>query len=244
MRSLLFIPADDDARLTEALESEADAVCLQYEDGAATAKFHAARDRLRAWIAAAKARTRPPLIFARINALDAAQSNAVVEAMLDAVLACGPDGVVLPRCSGAEALQRLGATLAVKEAEQGMADGAIRVIAMAGGTAASIFTLGSYAGASRRLTGLLWSGDDLSAALCPGGDSNDFKGAPPYALARSLTLFAARAAGVLAIDASSREDGDKLRLACEAARREGFDGKQAVDRHQAAIINAVFARGG
>ncbi len=131
----------------------------------------------------------------------------------------------------------------MKEAQCGLPDGATRIIAMAGATALSIFEMGSFAGASRRLLALSWSADELSAAL--GAErSRDRDGcfAAPYVLARSLTLCAARAAGALAIDAVSPRapDGAGLRIDCEAARRDGFDGKLAIDRGQVEIINAVF----
>jgi citrate lyase subunit beta/citryl-CoA lyase len=233
MRSLLLLPADDEAKLDEALDSRADGVCLDYTDAGA-------REKICAWIAAAKSRTPRPLIFVRVNALD----TALIDADLDAIMPEGPDGVVLPKCPGGVALQHLGAKLAVKEAECGFPDGFTRILAMAAGAAASIFNMGSYAGASRRLEGLLWSAENLAAPL-GSKTSRDPDGpyAAPYVLARSLTLCAARAAGVLAIDSACAEarDSSALRLECEAARRDGFDGKLALNREQVDIINAVFA---
>ncbi len=239
MRSLLLVPADDDARLSEACETEADGVCLDVDR---SVDFEAStRKNACAWIAASKARARQPLIFVRVNPLDTDQ----LEADLDAVLPAAPDGLVLPQCRGGRDLQHLGAMLAVKEAECGFADGATSIIADVAATAASIFSMGTFAGASRRLKALAWNSESFAAAL-GSQTSRDLKGCltTPFALARSLTLVAARAAGVLAIDEISPNSGDydTFRQECEAARRDGFDAKFAIDRTQVQIINAVFAR--
>jgi len=57
-----------------------------------------------------------------------------------------------------------------------------------------------------------------------------------------LTLLAATAAGVAAIDTAFADLHDKegLRAEAVAARRDGFVGKMAIDPAQAAIIDEVF----
>ena len=55
-------------------------------------------------------------------------------------------------------------------------------------------------------------------------------------MSEHLTLMA-EAIDAIAANVST---GPGLRIDCEAARRDGFDGKLAADRDQVAIINAVF----
>jgi citrate lyase subunit beta / citryl-CoA lyase len=64
----------------------------------------------------------------------------------------------------------------------------------------------------------------------------------PYRLARDLTLFAAAAAGVAAIDTVfvSFRDVEGLRRECEAAARDGFTAKMAIHPGQVEIINTAF----
>jgi citrate lyase subunit beta / citryl-CoA lyase len=240
VRSLLFVSASDETRLAAALEAGADGVCLDLESSVPFAAKLSARKNICAFVAAAKAREQIPCIYVQVNALD----TELLDADLDAVLPAGPYGLILPQCADGQSLQHLGAKLAVKEAECGFADGATSIIAGAAATAASIFSMGTFAGASRRLKGLIWSFGSLAAA--PGSPaSRDLNGCltAPFALARNLTVFAARAAGVLAIDEISRNsaDGDAFRQECEAARRDGFDAKMAINRNQVEIIRAVFA---
>jgi citrate lyase subunit beta/citryl-CoA lyase len=90
---------------------------------------------------------------------------------------------------------------------------------------------------------MLWGGEDLSAEL--GATANrDASGAytAPFALARSLCLLAARAAGVAPIDAvfTDFRDSDGLAREANAARRDGFSAKAAIHPSQIAIINTAF----
>jgi citrate lyase subunit beta/citryl-CoA lyase len=64
----------------------------------------------------------------------------------------------------------------------------------------------------------------------------------PYRLARDLTLFAAAAAKVQAIDTVfvNFRDSDGLRQECRAAVRDGFTGKMAIHPGQVAVINEAF----
>ncbi|MEI9982102.1 MAG: hypothetical protein WDN69_02105 [Aliidongia sp.] len=56
-----------------------------------------------------------------------------------------PDGIVLPKCDGAETLRRLDHYLDALEAAAGLAHGRISIIAVVTETAKSLFTLDSYA---------------------------------------------------------------------------------------------------
>jgi len=94
-----------------------------------------------------------------------------------------------------------------------------------------------------RLAGLLWGGEDLSAAI--GASANrDENGqyTAPFAMARGLCLLAARAAGVAPIDAvfTDFRDNDKLKRETDAARRDGFSAKAAIHPLQVDIINRCF----
>ncbi len=239
MRSLFFVSSIDEAKLAAALESGADGLCLDVADRILAADKARARENAGDLLQSAKAMARRPLLYVRVAGLDTAQ----IDADLDSVMPFAPDGIVPTGPLNGQALQHLGGLLAVKEARCGLPDGSTQIIAGVGEAAASLLDMGSFAGASRRLAALFWSADALSAAL--GAERNrtsDGLYTSPYVLARSLTLVAARAADILAIDAACPRspEGLGLRLACEAARRDGFDGKLALDRDQVAIINAVF----
>jgi citrate lyase subunit beta / citryl-CoA lyase len=239
MRSLLFIPADSEKKLAKGFASGADCLILDLEDSVAPEAKQKAREQAVAFLADAVPGSPRPRLYVRVNGL----KSGLTEADLGAIMWAPPDGVLLPKCLNGAAIQHLGAMLAVKEAEHDRADGATRIIAIVTETAASIFNMGTYAGASQRLEGLTWGAEDL--ATCLGAETNRGAGGGysfPYLLARSLTLFAAASGGVLAIDAVHRKfrDSAGLRLECEVAKRDGFAGKLAIHPAQIAIINEIF----
>jgi citrate lyase subunit beta / citryl-CoA lyase len=239
MRSLLFVPGDDERKLAKGLASGADALIVDLEDSVALPRKPEARRLAAAFIADARRAERRPRLYLRINALGSGLANDD----LDAVAPAGPDGVMLPKSRSGDDVALLSAKLAVREAESGLPDGSIRIVAIATETAASLFHMGSYAGASHRLAGLTWGAEDLSADL--GAEGNrlaDGGYADPYRLARSLCLFAATAAEVAAIDTvfTNFRDADGLRAEAEAARRDGFTAKMAIHPAQVGPINAVF----
>ncbi len=240
MRSLLIVPGDDSGQLATAMASGADALILDLADRVAPDRKDHARQLLRDFLFALRQQSQRPRLFVGINGLDAG----LADLDLDAIMPGGPDGIVLPQSRMGADVQQLGARLAVREAQNGLPDGACAILPMVTQTAASLFGLASYAGCSQRLAGLAWDAEALSVALgaqtcrLPGGAYS-----APAQLARTLTLVGARAAGVTPIDAAyaAVEDEAGLRADCEAARRDGFSGKIAIHPAQVPIIHAVFA---
>ncbi len=138
---------------------------------------------------------------------------------------------MLPKAEGGFSVAHLGGRLAVYEAEAGLPDGATRILPIATETARAVFALHSLPGSSPRLSGITWGAEDLSADL--GAETNraeDGAWTAPFALARNLTLMAAAAAEVDAIDTINAHfrDLDGLARECRAARRDGFVGKMAI----------------
>ncbi len=239
MRSLLFVPGDDARKLAKAMTCGADALILDLEDSVAPSGKAHARQMVRDFIFDARRRCARPRLFVRINGL----GTGLADPDLDAVMPAGPDGIMLPKSRAGADVQHLGAKLAVREAESRLPDGACAIIPIVTETAASIFGLASYAGASQRLLGMAWGAEDLSAAL--GAETNrlpDGAFAAPYQLARTLTLVGARAAEVEPIDTvfTAFRDEAGLRRDCEAARRDGFTAKMAIHPAQVPVINEVF----
>ena len=90
---------------------------------------------------------------------------------------------------------------------------------------------------------MTWGAEDLGAVL--GALSNkeaDGSWTFPYQVARAQCLFAAGAAGVLALDTLYGDFRDQQGLAqsCRNARRDGFVGRIAIHPDQSAVINRAF----
>jgi len=238
MRSLLFVPGDDQKKLDKGMGSGADALLIDLEDSVSPARKQAARELTAAYLAAHRGMSGPKL-YVRINALD----TGLTDADLDAVMIAAPAGIMLPKACGGIDVTHLGAKLAVREAENDLVDGSTRIIAIGTETARSLFAVGTFGGASHRLTGIAWGAEDLAADI--GAETNK---APeggfsePFRLARNLCLFGAAAAGVMPIDTVYTDFRNETGLAAETeqARRDGFQGKMAIHPVQVAVINRVF----
>ena len=240
LRSLLFIPADSEKKLGKVDACGADAVILDLEDSVSAANKPLGRDLVVAFLAARSPGNRNPQLWVRINPLDSGLSDID----LAAVVGGAPDGIMLPKANGHDDVRALSDRLDVLEAKHGLEHGSIKIIPVATETAIAPFHLGGYATANlARLAGLTWGAEDLSAAL--GASTNlDANGewAFTYKLVRSLTLMAAHAAGVQAIDTLFVDFRDEAGLlaASRTARGEGFTGRLAIHPAQVAPINEGF----
>ena len=240
LRSLLFIPADSEKKLGKVDACGADAVILDLEDSVSAANKPLGRDLVVAFLAARSPGNRNPQLWVRINPLDSGLSDID----LAAVVGGAPDGIMLPKANGPDDVRALSDRLDVLEAKHGLEHGSIKIIPVATETAIAPFHLGGYATANlARLVGLTWGAEDLSAAL--GASTNlDANGewAFTYKLVRSLTLMAAHAAGVQAIDTLFVDFRDEAGLlaASRTARGEGFTGRLAIHPAQVAPINEGF----
>jgi len=239
MRSLLFVPADGGMKLDKAMASGADAIIVDLEDSISpegkTEARRSAADFLRG---AAQARQRPRLIV-RINGL----ASGLTDADLDAIVPGRPDGIMLPKAEGGGDVTHLDAKLLAREATSVLAEGSIKVLAIATETASALFLAGSFRGASGRLEGLTWGAEDLSAELGALATRDaDGRLLDIYRLARALCLAGAAAAQVQAIDTVMVEFRDlaALRRETEQARRDGFTGKMAIHPAQVPVINEIF----
>lgn len=225
LRSLLFVPGDRPERMEKALGLGADALILDLEDAVAPQAKPAARERTAAFLRTAERRTR---LFVRVNPLD----SGLIDDDLAAVLGAKPDALVLPKAEGAVSVEVLSAR----------APG-IPILPIATETPAAIFELGSYRTVPHLILGLTWGAEDLPAAIgATSAREENGRFAPPYEMARSLTLFGAHAAGVRAIDTvhPAFRDLDGLAEYARRARRDGFDGMMAIHPTQVPVINEAF----
>jgi citrate lyase subunit beta / citryl-CoA lyase len=240
LRSMLFIPGDSDKKLGKVDSCGADAVILDLEDSVSLDHKPLARQMVPAFLRERPKAKRAMQLWVRINAFD----SGFELADLAAVVAAAPDGIMQPKTNDPSDVQRLAHYLDALEAQNGLEPGAIKILPVATETAIAPFHLGSFATAKLgRLAGLTWGAEDLSTAL--GASTNlgaDGEWAFTYQIVRSLTLLAANAANVQAIDTVyvDFKNDEGLRQSCRAARAEGFSGRLAIHPAQVAIINESF----
>lgn len=210
----LFTPADRPERLAGA-SAQADVLVADLEDAVAPARRDVARQAL------VTAALDPARTFVRVNAVGTAD----LEHDLEAVTVAGLRKVMLPKVESAADIARLEGfeVIALCETPRGILEAA--AIAAAPGC-----------------VGLMWGSEDLAAGL-GAWSSRDEAGLRPVLLwARAMTLTAARAAGVLAIDAVDPRIAHPERVATEAAEAAaaGFDGKACIHPVQIPLVRDAF----
>ena len=245
LRSLLFVPGDSERKLAKGLASGADALIVDLEDSVAPERLRFARGLVLEFLQAHAASAAPQL-WVRVNSL--ASGRLYEDAT--AVLAARPAGLVLPKVDGYADIERIALTLEAIEAGNGLAVGSTALLVIGTETPAGLLALPSYPQAAavhrasaRRLAGLTWGMEDLSAALGARVRCNpDGTLRPVFEQARTTCLLAAAALGIAAVDGVFVDfrDTDGLRREAELARGDGFSGKLAIHPAQVPVINAVF----
>lgn len=236
VRSLLFVPGDSAKKQAKAHGAGADALILDLEDSVAAAAKPDARRITADYVATS--RDAGPALAVRINPLD----GPFWEDDLAAVVPARPDFVMLPKATP-EGVTRLAAVLDAMEADAGIAHGTIRILTVSTETPAALFMMHGYSACPGRLAGLAWGAEDLAAEL--GATANrrvDGQYTDSFRLARTLTLAAARAAGVLAIDGVFTDFRNEAGLRADLADavRDGFDAKLAIHPAQVPVINEAL----
>lgn len=239
MRSMLFVPADSEKKLSKSLTSPADVLILDLEDSVAASKRPEARKMISAWMPEARAGGLKAKLYVRINPLDSSDW----EADLAGVMAAAPDGIILPKPYSGEDVHKLSIALGHAEQTHKLAAGATKILPIITETPLSVLQLHTYVGASSRVVGMSWGAEDLGAVVGSLANRDEAgQWTSPYRLVRDLCLFTASAAACEPIDTVYVNFRDTAGLIAEAkaAKRDGFTGKIAIHPDQVAPINEVF----
>ncbi len=238
MKSLLFVPADNERKLAKAQSCGADALVFDLEDSVLPARKPLARQMLVEYL---KTYSGSSQVWIRVNDLACGETLAD----LAAVIGSAPVGIVLPKIFGPECLERVSHYLDMAETSAGRPLGSTTILAVCTETPAAVLRMGEMPKKPiPRLRGMLWGGEDLSSAMGAGDPrAPDGSWRPVYEYARSQCLLACHALGVEAIDTVyvDFKNPEGCRANSTAARYDGFTGKVAIHPDQVPIINAAFS---
>ena len=235
LRNLLFAPGDSVRKAEKALASTADGVILDLEDSVAPAS----KAEARALVAGMLPAIGRANVMVRVNPV----GTPWYLADLAAVVPHRPAAILLPKCEGPHHILLIDHHLEALETAFGLAAGSVRVLALVTETAASLGRM-DYTGVPPRVAGLCFGAEDLSADLgvVP---RRDGAYAAPVAAARAMTLLAAAAAGLPAIDTPFPDPRDPAGLDAETARAaaDGFAGKLCIHPAQLDAVARAFTPG-
>ncbi len=243
MRSWLVVPADEPAKLEKVAGLDADVILLDLSCVAEGAKADARRS------AAEFLSTRPappPGLpgarrWVRINPLGSAHWREDLVAVMPGV----PDGIVLPRATGAADITQLAAEIYELEQKTPAELNSVRIVPQVGDTPAGALAINELASDPHpRVSGLSWDADALMAS---GGMRPFGKGVrrwpAPFAQVRNAVVLAARAGGLFALETASNvtSNADIFRNIATEARAAGFDAMVARHPAQVKPIGEIFA---
>ena len=225
-RSFLFVPATRPERFAKALASGADAVIIDLEDAVAIGDKSQARGQLANAFAAISAQDRKRLMV-RINASGTPWQEDDL-GLVQALVAQGLAGVVVPKAESVAALQRVAAAV-----------GPMCALVPLIESVAGLDQVDALAGAPQVLR-LAFGHLDFQADLGLACASDEAELVP----VRLAIVLATRRAGLApAIDGVTPGTQDSAQLQFDAARsrRGGFCAKLCIHPAQVVAVNAAFA---
>jgi citrate lyase subunit beta/citryl-CoA lyase len=226
-RSVLYMPSSNERALEKAKSLPVDALIFDLEDAVAADAKPAAREN--ACAAAASGAYGRREVAIRVNGIDTEWHDDDLAAACEA----GPDAVLVPKVSSAEAVLTLVDTLSRRGALP-----RTQLWAMIE-TPRAMLHAEEIAAASDILTVLVMGTNDLAKELY----AEHVPGRQPLLTGLGLALLAARTTGKAIIDGvyNDVKDTDGFLAECRQGREMGFDGKTLVHPGQVAGANEAFA---
>lgn len=228
-RSCLYMPGANAKALEKAKTLAADVLLLDLEDSVAPEAKEAAREQVAAAVKAGGYGKREVIV--RVNALATPWGRADIAAAGGA----RPDGVLAPKVESAGEVEALDDAMT----EAGFGDAATLWVMIE--TPRAIFNLPEIAAAAKgtRLAAFVLGLNDLAKET----RARQTPGRAPFHAALSLTVTAARLAGISAIDGVFNDIADAagFEAECRQGLDFGFDGKTLIHPAQIDAANVVFA---
>lgn len=221
MRCLLFVPGNRPERFDKAAASGADAIIIDLEDAVPVPERAQARLAAMAYLG----RERRPGVALGVRVSSLASADGLRDLLALVESGARPDFVMLAKTGDAAEI-RLAASLTAPS---------IALVALVE-SPSGLANVEQIAGASMRLSGLMFGGGDFAA------EARSEFGWEPLLYARQRLATAAAAAGIDAIDVPFLDMKDNDGLATETRRvlSLGFTCKAAIHPAQVAVIQACF----
>jgi citrate lyase subunit beta/citryl-CoA lyase len=231
MRSVFYIPGNNETFIQKAPVTPADIITLDLEDSVPPAEKAKAREMVREnlKLAASGGST----VYSRINNWETLMTNDDLEAIVHE----GLSGVCLAKCGGADHVQRLDWKLEELERRRGLKVGGIAIQLLIE-TAKGVVNAYPAACASKRVNSLIFGAvdytKDMRVKLTDEGQEQYW--------ARAAVPVAARAAGCIAIDCPfvNVKDIDAFKTSTRFGRQLGYEGRMLIHPGQIEPSHEIY----
>lgn len=231
LRSLLFVPGNQERRIEKAFSIPADGVILDLEDSVPAAEKEAARNMLPR--AVSRFRSTRKQVFVRVNSM--ATPNCLPD--IKTAVAVRIAGIILPKSESATTIKQAEEMMAEAEITSGINVGQTRIVALVE-TPMGLINAGDISTASPRVTAIAFGAEDYALEM---GIQRTREGAEIY-YPRMVISVACHAAGILAFDSVYADVRDTEGLIAETrvVKQMGFHGKMVIHPDQVNPVNEVF----
>lgn len=234
-RTVMYAAGNNPGLLQNAAIYGADSVIFDVEDSVAVSEKDSARELV---YHALKKLTFPCEIGVRINHISTPWGYDDLEYLLPAK----PDYIRLPKGESGDEIKDIDRIITKAEEKQGFEPGSIKLMVSIE-SPKGLRNAYEIAVASPRMIAIAIGGEDFAASLkTEKTKGNLFTGGRELFVARSMIVFAAREAGIQAIDSvfSDLRDEETLINEVQLVKELGFDGKSCVNPRQIDLIHQVF----
>ncbi|MDD2498825.1 MAG: citrate (pro-3S)-lyase subunit beta [Desulfitobacteriaceae bacterium] len=230
-RTMLFVPGNNPGMLRDAYIYGADSIMIDLEDSVSINEKDAAR--LLVYNALRTIDYGETEVIVRVNGLNTPYGRDDYEAIVRAK----PHAIRMPKTETAQDVVEADKLITEIEDTVGMEPGTVKIFA-AIESAGGVLNAKEIAVASKRLIGIALGAEDFVTSL---KTTRSLEGIE-LLTARSLILFAARAAGIDAVDTvfSDVNDEEGFRNEVKLIKQLGFDGKSIINPRQIKIVNEVY----
>ncbi len=232
MRSVFYIPGNNDKMIAKAPTTPADIITLDLEDSVPPAEKPKARDMVRENLKLAG--TGGSTVYVRINNWETLMTNDDLEAIVHE----GLSGVCLAKTGGPDHVQRLEWKLEELERRRGLPVGKIAIQLLIE-TAKGVINAYPSAIASKRVNSLIFGAvdytKDMRVKLTSEGVEQFY--------ARSHTAVAARASGCIAIDCPFVDfrNIEAFEKSTREGRQMGYEGRMLIHPTQIEPSNRIYS---
>lgn len=232
MRSVLYVPGNNEKMVGKASTFPADIVTLDLEDSVPPAEKPRAREIVAASLK--EAGRGGAAVYVRLNNWETLMTNDDLEA----VILEGLTGVTLAKCGRPDDVKRLDWKLEELELRRGLAPGSIEVSLLLETAKGIINAYPSCIASPRVVSAIFGAVDytkDMRVKLTSEGEEQKY--------ARRHMAVAARAAGVVAIDAPfvAFQDMEAFEANVRDGRQMGYEGRMIIHPSQVEVCNRMYA---
>ena len=232
MRSVLYVPGNNNKMVAKASGLGADIVTLDLEDSVPPAEKAIARQISAA--ALAEVGKGGSEVYVRLNNWE----TLLTDDDLEAVVQQGLSGVTLAKCGHPDDVRRLDWKLDELERRRGLARGAVKISLLLETAKGVIHAYPSCTASPRVVSAIFGAVDytkDMRVKLTSEGEEQKY--------ARRHIAVAARAAGVVAIDAPfvAYQDMEGFEANVHDGRQMGYEGRMIIHPSQIEVCNRLYA---